>query len=171
MSWSEIGNMACPAAQALAVVGDRWTMLILRELFLGAHRFEEFQAQTGMSSHLLSVRLKRLLRDGLLERRRYNERPPRYEYVLTEKGRDLYPVMLGLKAWGEKWGVIDTSGPSGLTIIHKGCGGPTTLELRCSSCGEPFGPRDARLSMGKGFEEERSRRREEFLARRAGSGA
>ncbi|MCC6609566.1 MAG: helix-turn-helix transcriptional regulator, partial [Burkholderiales bacterium] len=104
MGWSEVGETVCPIARALAVVGDRWTVLILRELFLGVNRFEEIQAQTGMSSHLLSTRLKRLEGDGIVARRPYSDRPPRHEYRLTDKGLDLYPLLLSLKAWGEKWG-------------------------------------------------------------------
>lgn len=101
MGWSEVGGTVCPIARALAVVGDRWTMLILRELFLATRRFEEFQAQTGMSSHLLSSRLKRLEADGVVGRRRYSDRPARHEYRLTEKGLALYPILLGLKSWGK----------------------------------------------------------------------
>lgn len=81
------------------MVGDRWTLLILRELFIGVPRFEDIQAQTGMSSHLLSARLRRLETDRILTRRPYSKRPVRYEYRLTDKGLDLYPVILGLKAW------------------------------------------------------------------------
>jgi DNA-binding HxlR family transcriptional regulator len=102
MAWAEIGNSICPIARALAVVGDRWTVLILRELFLGAKRFEEFQVQTGMSSHLLSTRLKRLERDGVIARRPYSQRPARHEYRFTDKGLDLYPLLLSLKNFGEK---------------------------------------------------------------------
>lgn len=86
MGWSEVGETVCPIARTLAVVGDRWTVLILRELFLGVKRFEEFQAQTGMSSHLLSTRLKRLEADGIVVRHLYSDRPPRHEYRLTSKG-------------------------------------------------------------------------------------
>ncbi|HET7622476.1 MAG TPA: helix-turn-helix domain-containing protein [Gemmatimonadaceae bacterium] len=85
------------------MVGDRWTMLILRELFVGAIRFEEFQAQTGMSPHLLSTRLKRLEGDGVVARHLYSTSPPRHEYRLTRKGLDLYPLLLSLKSWGGKW--------------------------------------------------------------------
>ena len=96
MGWQDVGASLCPVARALAVVGDRWTVLIVRELFLGTRRFEDFQAQTGMSSHLLSTRLKRLESDGIVRRTPYSERPPRYEYRLTPKGLDLYPLLLSL---------------------------------------------------------------------------
>ena len=96
MSWDEVCESVCPIARSLSVVGDRWTLLILRELSMGSRRFEEIQAQTGMSSFLLSTRLKRLEKDGVIERRLYNERPPRYEYHATAKGKDLDEVLLFL---------------------------------------------------------------------------
>ena len=159
MAWSGIGNSLCPIARALSVVGDRWTVLILRELFLGARRFEEFQVQTGMSSHLLSTRLKRLEADGVVSRRPYSERPVRHEYRLTDKGLDLYPLLLSLKSWGEKWSGLKDGAEPALVIVHRQCGHETRLELRCPECGEPFGPRDALVTLGAGFAAERQARR------------
>ncbi len=104
MRWDTVCDSLCPVARSLAVVGDRWTLLILRELALGTHRFDEIQAQTGMSSHLLATRLKRLEQDGVIEKRHYSERPLRYEYHATAKGKELAPVLLALQAWGLKWG-------------------------------------------------------------------
>ena len=138
MAWSEVGDTACPIARALAVVGDRWTLLILRELFLGVKRFEEFQTQTGMSSHLLSSRLKRLEGDGL----------------------DLYPLLLSLKAWGEQWGGFGPKAEPALVITHRQCGHTTGLKLVCPSCDEPFGPRDASAALGSTFKAERQARRD-----------
>lgn len=166
MGWTQVAKTACPIARSLALVGDRWTMLILRELFLGSHRFEEIQAQTQMSSHLLSMRLKRLERDGIIKRQNYQFRPLRHEYRLTEKGLDLYPVVLALKAWGEKWGRFKRGDGPALRIFHKGCGRETGIQLRCPSCSEPFGPRDATVSIEGKFERERNMRRTAFEARR-----
>jgi len=160
MGWSEVGETVCPIARALAVVGDRWTVLILRELFLGVNRFEEIQAQTGMSSHLLSTRLKRLEGDGIVARRPYSDRPPRHEYRLTDKGLDLYPLLLSLKAWGEKWGGFEPKAESALVITHRQCGHETSLVLVCPACDEPFGPRDAAVALGESFRAERRARRE-----------
>lgn len=160
MGWSEVGDTVCPVARALAVVGDRWTVLILRELFLGVKRFEEFQAQTGMSSHLLSTRLKRLEGDGIVARHPYSERPPRHEYRLTSKGLDLYPLLLSLKAWGEKWGGFEPETEPALVITHRQCGHETGLKLVCPSCDEPYGPRDATVTLGKNFNAERRARRD-----------
>lgn len=159
MAWAEIGNSVCPIARALAVVGDRWTMLILRELFLGTRRFEEFQLQSGMSPHLLSTRLKRLEADGVVSRRLYSERPARHEYRLTHKGLDLYPLLLGLKSWGEKWGDFEEAAEPALVITHRQCGHETGLKLSCPECGEPFGPKDALVTLGKNFTAERAARR------------
>lgn len=158
MSWNEVGNTVCPIARSLAVVGDRWTGLILRELFLGAKRFEEFQAQTGMSPHLLSTRLKRLERDGVIARRPYHDRPIRHEYRLTDKGLDLYPLLLSLKSWSEKWGGFEQGAEPALVIVHRQCGRETGLKLNCPSCGEPFGPKDAIVTLGNGFAMERRAR-------------
>ncbi|MGX1788894.1 winged helix-turn-helix transcriptional regulator [Bosea sp. NPDC055332] len=169
MSWSEVSSTACPIARALAVVGDRWTMLILRELFLATRRFEEFQAQTGMSSHLLSGRLKRLEADDVICRRRYSDRPVRHEYRLTQKGLDLYPILLGLKSWGETWGGFAPNEPPALQVAHRGCGHVTGLELTCPSCREPFGARDARVVIGEEFAAERAARRSRFHARGRGA--
>src|SRR6516162_7111691 len=93
----------CPVARAEAVVGDRWTVLILRELFMRSHRFEEIQAQTGATPQMAAARLKSLETNGLVKRRIYNKRPRRHEYHLTEKGEAFYPVLQALRAWGEIW--------------------------------------------------------------------
>ena len=159
MGWSEVGDTVCPIARALAVVGDRWTVLILRELFLGVKRFEEFQLQTGMSSHLLSTRLKRLEAEGIVARRRYSERPVRHEYRLTDKGLDFYPLLLSLKAWGEKWGGFAPKARPALSIVHRHCGHPAQIRLTCPSCEEPFGPKDVSVMLGHAFEAERQARR------------
>jgi DNA-binding HxlR family transcriptional regulator len=93
----------CPVGRAAAVVGDRWTVLILRELFSESHRFEEIQAQSGATPQMVAARLKALEADGIVERRIYNERPLRHDYHLTKKGEALFPVFLALRAWGETW--------------------------------------------------------------------
>ena len=104
MRWSEIGDSVCPIARALSVVGDRWTLLILREIRMGNHRFEEMQAQTGMSSHLLSMRLKRLQEADVLNWQVSDSTPARHEYSATKKGIELDALLRALQAWGQKWG-------------------------------------------------------------------
>jgi DNA-binding HxlR family transcriptional regulator len=103
MGWDRISESECSVARSLAVVGDRWTFLLIRDLFGGARRFDELQGNLQVSPHVLSMRLKRLEEDGVIERIPYQERPRRYEYRLTEKGRDLHPVLVGLGEWGAKW--------------------------------------------------------------------
>lgn len=142
MRWDEIGEVRCSVARTLSVVGDRWTLLVLRDLFLGARRFEHFEASLGASPHLLSARLRKLVDHGILERRPYQEKPVRHEYRLTEKGRDLYPVIVGLVGWGDRW-MCDEGGPP-VTFEHKSCGHSTQPELHCSECGESLQARDVR---------------------------
>ena len=103
MRWNEIDRMTCSVARALSVVGDRWTLLIVRELFMRSRRFEQFQAQLRLSPLTLTDRLNKLVEHGVVRRVRYRERSPRYEYRLTEKGLDLYPLLLALIRWGDTW--------------------------------------------------------------------
>ena len=102
MQRTSFTDFKCPAARALESVGDWWSMLILRDAFQGLTRFDEFQKSLGVAPNILAKRLKHLTGEGLFERRLYNERPPRYEYVLTAKGRDFFPVLMALFAWGNR---------------------------------------------------------------------
>jgi DNA-binding HxlR family transcriptional regulator len=101
MKWDDLSEDWCPVARAMSVIGDRWTLLIVRDCFLGKSRFEEFQASLGVTRHLLSDRLKRLVEQGVLEKNPYSLKPPRYDYRLTAKGRDFSPALVGLKNWGK----------------------------------------------------------------------
>lgn len=139
MRWREIGDQVCSVARTLAVVGDRWTLLVVRECFLGTRRFDDFQAHLGATSHVLADRLRRLVAEGVLERVAYQERPLRHEYRLTEKGRDLYPVVASLARWGDRWAAGEAGPP--LLFRHRDCGRVTTPVLACSECGEPLDPR------------------------------
>ena len=109
MRWNEISGMQCSVARALSVIGDRWTLLVLRDAFLRTRRFEDFQRQLGVTRHLLAGRLKKLVAAGILEKVRYQEKPARYEYRLTEKGRDLHPVIVSLLRWGDRCSASATS--------------------------------------------------------------
>lgn len=101
--WDQLATDWCPVARALSVIGDRWTLLIVRDCFLGKSRFEEFQKSLGVTRHVLSDRLKRLVDSGVLERNAYSQKPLRYAYSLTDKGRDFAPALIGLKDWGKKY--------------------------------------------------------------------
>jgi DNA-binding HxlR family transcriptional regulator len=103
MGWDKIRESECSVAKSLAVIGDRWTILLIRDLLGGRQRFDRLQANTQVSPHLLSTRLKRLEDEGVVERVPYQERPPRFEYQLTPKGRGLYPVLVSLSEWGKRW--------------------------------------------------------------------
>lgn len=100
--WDDLATDWCPVARAMSVIGDRWTLLIVRDCFLGKSRFDQFQASLGVTRHVLSERLKRLVKAGVLERNPYSARPLRYDYCLTDKGRDFAPALVGLKDWGKQ---------------------------------------------------------------------
>ena len=142
MRWTEVAKLDCPIAKTLAVVGDRWTLLVLRDAFLGNRRFEQFQSSLGLSRPRLADRLAKLVRHGVLRRERYQDRPPRFEYRLTEKGPDLYGVVVSIAGWGDRH-LSGRRGPS-VERVHRGCGHVATLRLCCEHCGEPVTARDMR---------------------------
>lgn len=155
----------CPVARAETVVGDRWSVLVLRELFTGNHRFEEIQAQTGATPQMLAARLKSLEADGLIERRVYSERPRRHDYHLTRKGEDFYPVILALRAWGETWLKTPKEGRT-IDFIHKSCGKPAGLGTVCQSCGKPLRRAELDGTLNPAYKAERDARWEAFKASR-----
>jgi len=142
-------------------VGDRWTVLVLRELFMGSHRFDEIQAQTGGTPQMIAARLKSMEADGLVARRPYNERPPRYEYHLTAKGQAFYSVVLALRAWGETW---CKSPEEELAVVytHKTCGQPAGLGPLCEHCGELLRREELISEPSAAYLEERNARRDAF---------
>lgn len=146
MRWRDIGDLTCSIARSLSVVGDRWTLLILREAFLRTRRFEEFQSHLGMTRHRLADRLQKLVEHGIFERVRYREHPPRYEYRLTEKGRDLYPVIASLVIWGDRWMAGDAGIP--IELVHRQCGHAVTPRLVCPDCQQPIEARDMQARLG-----------------------
>lgn len=168
MSWDDAcGNTVCPVARSLSVVGDRWTLLILRELMMGVRRFDEIQAQTGMSSFLLSTRLKRLEKDGVIEKRPYSTRPPRFEYHTTQKGKDLDEVLLLLRAWGMKWG-DRRANTEAVHMVHNRTKKVIDASWRPPANGKPFSFDDVEKTVGKSYAAEREKRRAAFLAARRG---
>lgn len=132
MRWKQIDTMTCSVARTLSVIGDRWTMLILRDVFLGIRRFDAIQQDLQLTPHRLSDRLRKLVRGGILRRVAYEKHPPRFEYRLTEKGLDLYPVMVSMTKWGDRW----MAGRAGVPVelVHRPCGHTITPELICPSC-------------------------------------
>jgi len=123
----------CSAARALEVVGERWSLLIMRDaLFRGMTRFSDFQRSLGLASNVLAKRLDGFVENGLMEQRVHPEHPDQQEYVPTDKGRDLKPVVLALTAWGDRWAA--PNGPP-VTFEHEGCGGKVEAHLLCLKCG------------------------------------
>lgn len=146
MRWADVGEQTCSIARALAVVGERWTLLVLREAFLRTRRFEDFQERTGAARNVLADRLEKLVERGVLERRPYQEGPVRYEYRLTEKGLDLYPVLMALVRWGDRW--LDDGRGRPIEHRHKPCGQVMHMEAVCSECGEHLDPRAVEVTLG-----------------------
>ena len=131
----------CSVARTLEIVGEKWALLVIREVFLGNRRFDEMVRQTGAPRDTLAARLRSLVAAGILERRQYREYPARYEYRLTEAGRDLHPVILTLMRWGDRY----LAGPDGppMSLEHRGAH-RLVAQLVCEDCGEPVAPGDTR---------------------------
>jgi DNA-binding HxlR family transcriptional regulator len=140
----------CSIARTLGVVGEKWTLLILREAFYGVRRFDDFHAGLGCARNLLASRLKTLVVHGLLERVGYTDERGRgrHEYKLTDKGRDLFPVVVALMQWGDRW-TADEAGPA-VQMFHRECGAPVTAELTCGAGHSALGARDIAAVPGPG---------------------
>ena len=139
----------CSVARALEVVGERWSLLILRDALFGFTRFEDFRSRLGIASNVLTARLERLVDEGLLERRLYQEHPKRFEYVLTEKGRGLGPALMMLMKWGDEHYPTEAGPP--VATLHRGCGGKVDRRMRCGRCGERVEFQDVELATGPGL--------------------
>ncbi|HEY1450791.1 MAG TPA: helix-turn-helix domain-containing protein, partial [Solirubrobacteraceae bacterium] len=133
MLGNDYKTQTCSIAGALEVVGERWSLLILRDVFLGLRRFDQIQANLGIARNVLQARLERLIEQDVLERSLYQERPPRYEYRLTEKGIDLWPIIVSLMQWGDRY-AAPADGPPVL-LEHRGCGGRLDEHRICERCG------------------------------------
>jgi DNA-binding HxlR family transcriptional regulator len=140
----------CSIARTLGVVGEKWTLLVLREAFYGVRRFDEFHAALGCARNLLSARLKSLVENGLLEKRAYQDERGRRrdEYRLTDKGRELFPVLVSLMQWGDRW-VPDEAGPAVL-VRHRGCEEPVSVTLCCDRGHGPLAVHDVHPVPGPG---------------------
>jgi DNA-binding HxlR family transcriptional regulator len=147
MQRTNFGEMACSIARTLDVIGESWSPLILRDVRAGFTRFEQIQDDLGISRKVLTERLNHLVEHGVLERRPYDRRP-RYDYVLTEKGAELFDLLLVMVAWGDKW----LAGKAGPPVLyrHHACGEVTHVDLRCSHCGQPMHANDVELLAGPG---------------------
>lgn len=151
MRWEELHQQPCSLARTLSVIGDRWTLLVLRDCFLGIRRFDAFENRLGITRHILADRLKKLVEQEVLFKVPYQQKPLREEYRLTEKGLELHPVMLALVHWGDKHMADERGAP--VIHIHKKCGQPMQPMTTCSCCGEPLHARDIQVLPGPGYTE------------------
>ena len=149
MKWDDIQEMPCSVARALSIVGDRWTLLILRDSFMGVKRFDKFQKNIGLSRHRLTDRLNKLVEYEILRKVPYQEKPLRNEYRLSRKGVELYPVLMTLAKWGDKW-MAGEDGPP-IEYFHTACNHQMTMELCCSECGELVNPKEVIPKIGPGL--------------------
>jgi DNA-binding HxlR family transcriptional regulator len=148
MLGNDYKTQACSIAGALEVVGERWSLLIVRDVFLGLRRFDQIQANLGIARNVLQARLGKLIDQGVLERAPYQERPRRYEYRLTDKGLDLWPVVVSLMQWGDHH--TPPAGGPAVVLEHRGCGGRVDEHRICESCGARLSARDSRALPGPG---------------------
>jgi DNA-binding HxlR family transcriptional regulator len=147
MQRTDFSEMRCSIARTLDVIGEPWSPLILRDIWVGLSRFEQLQADLGISRKVLTERLNHLVDRDVIERRPYDQRP-RYEYVLTDRGRELVDVLMVMVAWGDKW-LAGTAGPPVL-YRHHACGEVSHVELSCSHCGKPMHANDIDVLPGPG---------------------
>lgn len=149
MERKSFAGFDCSVAQCLEVVGEWWSMLVVRDAFLGVTRFDDFQRRLGISRNILQERLTRLADAGVLDRVPYSSHPPRHEYRLTDKGRELWPVLTAMRQWGDRYAA--PNGPP-LEVVHTECGAVAQGVFVCSSCGAPISARDVSAVPGRGRE-------------------
>lgn len=147
MERKSFADMHCSIAQTLEVIGEWWTLLIVRDAFLGVTRFDQLHERLGISRNVLNQRLAHLVEHGVLEKIAYSERPLRHDYRLTDKGRDLFPILTTMRQWGDKYAAPD--GPP-LRLRHQACGRLTQAVLVCDKCGEPLASSTVRAVAGPG---------------------
>jgi DNA-binding HxlR family transcriptional regulator len=143
-------DLNCSIAKPLAFLGERWALLVIRDVSLGRRRFDEIQDSLGVATNVLSQRLATLTEEGILERRRYSEHPERFEYRLTEKGRELMPMLWALMRWGDRWTAADGAP---METVHDDCGEVFQLVPTCSSCGAELVPGHVHVQAGPGANE------------------
>ncbi len=153
MKRSDFSEMPCAIARAFDVIGEWWTPLIIRNLFLGNRRFEALRKNLGISKKILADRLQSLVDAGVVKKRLYEHSPPRYEYVLTEMGQELGPILLAIATWGEKW---LWGGQPPLVLTHRTCGHVFQARVVCSHCGEPVEFNQIKAKPGPGMSSEQA---------------
>lgn len=148
MQWDELDQQACSVARTLSVIGDRWTLLILRDCFMKVRRFDDFHARLGIGRPILADRLQKLVDSFVLTKMAYQTNPLRYEYRLTQKGLDLYPVIMSIVHWGD----VHMAGKKGRPVLHRHalCDHHFDPVMVCSHCGDPLLPREVVIEAGPG---------------------
>ncbi|MFI5396161.1 MAG: winged helix-turn-helix transcriptional regulator [Candidatus Binatia bacterium] len=149
MKRTSFADWPCSIARTVDLLGDWWTPLVLREAFYGVTRFEDMQRALGIGRNVLTERLQRLVRAGVLKRCKYQDRPERFEYRLTEKGRDFFQVLAAMIHWGDKWLAGRRGAP--IALRHIACGRLTHAEVVCAQCRQPLEARAVRAELGPGF--------------------
>jgi DNA-binding HxlR family transcriptional regulator len=139
MHKADLSELPCSLARSLQIVGEWWTLLVLRDLCSGWNRFDEIHEHLGIARNILKARLDSLIESGMAYRRPYSQRPERFEYLPTEKGLDFMPAMLAIVAWGDRW---TSEGHPPMLFTHVPCGHDTTATVVCSACGGLLGPGD-----------------------------
>jgi len=155
MRWEEIDSQVCSIARSLTIFGDKWTLLIIRDAFRRLSRFSDFQKSLGIPKHRLSDRLNRLVDAKILQKELYDEKRKRYEYKLTQKGLDLYPVLMTLVQWGDQW-LCDEDGPP-IIFKHTECGHISTPQYACNHCAHDISAKTMRPEMGPGIQKKLER--------------
>lgn len=150
----DLGYLDCSVANSIPVVGDRWNIMILRDAFMGVRRFDDFQSDLGIARNILSNRLERLVDAGILRTERYSDHPPRDEYRLTEKGKDLMDVLLALWRWGDRWEAPGGAEPR--RLVHLDCGESTHMVATCAHCGDELTRSNLRIEPGLAVVAERT---------------
>jgi DNA-binding HxlR family transcriptional regulator len=150
MKRTQFADQPCAVARTMDIVGELWSFMIVRNVFLGVRRFEGLRENLGISRKVLTERLELLVKRGILERRLYQDRPPRHEYRLTPMGVDLFPVLIALARWGNRW-LVDEAGPP-IEFVHRKCGQVTQARVVCNVCGEDIGAHNVRPQLGRGGE-------------------
>ena len=147
MKRTSVAHLNCSVAQTLDIVGEWWTLLVVRNLMFGQRRFEAIQGDLGIARNILSDRLGTLVEHGIVDRVKYQDHPERFEYRLTDKGRDLFPVVAALMAWGDRW-----AAPLGkpIDLVHS-CGHVATPTVVCDHCGGALELRSVKALGGPGW--------------------
>jgi len=148
MKRTQFADQPCSVARAMDIVGELWAFMIIRNVFLGVRRFEGLRANLAISRKVLTERLDLLVARGILDRRQYQDRPPRHEYRLTPMGVDLFPVLMALARWGDRW--LDAGAGAPIEFVHRKCGQATTARVVCAHCGEDIGAHNVQPRLGPG---------------------